>query len=99
MIRLVRVAHAVGTATRLAGLGLLVPMVASLLLDPWDRRVLGSFELPGTFLAFGLCAALGLSLWLPLRVLSRDAAEWFQKNPERIPLTREPFIFHPPAKP
>ncbi len=74
MIRLVRVAHAVGTATRLAGLGLLVPMVASLLLDPWDRRVLGSFELPGTFLAFGLCAALGLSLWLPLRVLSRDAA-------------------------
>ncbi len=77
MIRVVRVAHAVGTAVRLTGLALLVPMAASLALDPWNRHVLGAFDLPSTFLAFGLCAALAAALWLPLRVVAGGVSAEF----------------------
>lgn len=75
MIRAAQIARSVAVAIRLTGIALLVPLLASLALDPWNRRVLGSFELPATTLAFGLCAALAAALWLPLRIASNRSTE------------------------
>ena len=35
----------------------------------------------------------------PGGVFNREAAEWWQVNADRIPLTREPFLGHRPTDP
>lgn len=71
MIRVAHLARSAAVAVRLMGLAMLVPLAGALLLDPWNRLVLGAFELPSSALAFGLCIGLAASLWLPLHLAAR----------------------------
>lgn len=78
MIRLARILSAIAAAVRLTALVLLVPIVVAFLYEERDTLLAGSlaaFPVPSAALPFVVSAVLAAAVWLPLRILTRRAAE------------------------
>ncbi|MEA3202917.1 MAG: trk/ktr system potassium uptake protein [Thermoplasmata archaeon] len=74
MIRISRILSAMAAAVRVTALVLLVPVVVAFLYEPHDTLVAGVL-VPGGALPFVVSAVLSAAVWLPLRIVTRRAAQ------------------------